>query len=95
MSSTSSIVELINNAFIDARTAEGKRVTFALSELDGIIGATAALFDANDNVIDMRTWQLPLPNVTAERAEAFATNRAGLHATPQGINALLMPCNTG
>lgn len=68
-----SLVELLNDAFVDAKARDGRRVSFTLYELEGArVSATASLFDVNDTIVDMRTWETELPVADAARMEAFA-----------------------
>src|SRR5688500_17862570 len=76
LASMASRIELINDAFSDARASDGRRVSFKLYDVDGDasrVTATAALRDDNDTIVDMRTWEMQLPDADATRIAAFAT----------------------
>jgi predicted Ser/Thr protein kinase len=86
-----SFVELINDAFVDRRTVDGKRVSFTLHEMTELdaerppVHATLAFLDDNGTVVDMRTWEIHMPRVDEARAAAFV---AGLRAMPLDVGAM-------
>jgi hypothetical protein len=83
-----STLELLNDALAEACTSDGRRVRLDFRAGEGeVVHFTAMLFDPPDELLDMRSWELPGSPVPAGTSEArLAGFLAGLRVASRSLD---------